>query len=356
MHIDTLKRNAWIGIAAMALAAAGARAEDNVLTAAEKAEGYQLLFDGTLDSWKATWVDYVQNDSTNTTLSSEWKVNSTDHTITLPSGNARDIRSKKKYKDFELRWKYRIDGNQGVIYRALLGYQNAWYTGVEYAINNVTNLGKDNPSAAYDLYAPNPIVYNTFSTGLWNEGRIVVIGDSVEHWSNGTKVVGYKYHSPGFWTAYNASKWVATGNRSLTNIVPGTQDVGKGYLTEGYLSLQADHGGKWQIKDMKITESPCFGPIKSDGTVCATTPIALGTPDRKVAFSQRRVGAGLLLEFPDETLKGATLLGIDGKAIATATVAAGGHRAEFAKAPGTGLYFLKLETGSGILSRKLNLL
>jgi hypothetical protein len=346
------------GAFAIFLSANVLHAEDNVLTNAEKTEGYKLLFDGTLDSWKANWVDYVQNDSTNTTLSSSWKVNTTDHTITLPTGNTRDIRSKKKYKDFELRWKYRIDGNQGVVYRALLTYQNAWYTGVEYAINDVTNLGKDNPSAAYDLYAPNPVKYNTFSTGLWNEARIVVIGDSVEHWSNGEKVVGYKYHSQAFWAVYNAPgcKWPTTGNRSLTNIVAGTQDVGTGYIPEGYFSIQGDHGGKWQIKDMKVTETPCFGPIKADGSVCpVTTAIGQANGEQRLPMVRQRVAGRLVLEFPGESIRGATLLGLDGRSLGRAAVS-GGSKAEFDITPKAGLYLLRTETASGTHIQKLNLL
>lgn len=358
----------WIltSMAVVSMGMGAVLAEDNVLTPAEVREGYKLLFDGKLDgttpgAFKSNWVNYVQGDSTNTTLNSSWKVNTTDHTITLPSGTIpEDARSVKKYKDFELRWTYKINGNQGVVYRALLTRDRAWYTGVEYAINDVTNLGKDNPGAAYDLYAPpTPVPYHTFDNGagLWNNARIVVKGDSVEHWSNDVKVVGYRYHSAAFWATYNTSKWVTTGNRSLTNIVPGSQDVGRGYIEEGYLSLQADHGGKWQIKDLKITENPCFGPIKSDGSVCATTSIAL-TRAQNIPIQyavQNRMG-GLVLTFADAAVKSASVVGMDGKVVGRGMVSEAGHMAEFAGSFKTGLYFLRLETASGAVTEKLNLL
>jgi hypothetical protein len=351
----------WI-LTSMAIVSMGlgaAQAEDNVLTPAEVAESYKLMFDGTLASFKANWVNYVQGDSTNTTLSSEWRVNATNKTITLPKGSIpEDTRSVKKYKDFELRWTYKINANQGIVYRALLTRDRAWYTGVEYAINDVTNLGKDNPGAAYDLYAPpTPVPYNNFSSGLWNNARIVAIGDSIEHWSNGVKVCGYKVHSPSFWATYNTSKWVTTGNRSLTNLVPGSQDVGTGYIPEGYLSIQADHGGAWQMKDLKITEKPCFGPIKPDGSVCASTSIAL-TRSRNVPvlFSAARNGDGFTLSFAQDAVKSAVVIGMDGKVVGQGVVSDAGRKAEFPDSFKTGLYFVRLVTASGAVTQKLNLL
>lgn len=347
-------------MAVSTLAAAPIMAADNELTAAEKAEGYQLLFDGsTFNSFKLNFVDYVKGDSTNTTLNQDkWRVNTTDHTIALPSGSATDIRSIKKYKDFELRWTYRIDGNQGVFYRALLKYDRAWLTGIEYAINDVTNLGKDNPGAAYDLYAPpTPVPYNTFSTAKWNTARIVVKGDSVEHWSNGVKVVGFKYHSPSFWTTYNTSKWVNEGPRTLTNTVPGRQDVGTGFITEGYIGLQGDHGGRWQIKDLKLTESPCFGAIKADGSVCPSSPISVdGNKAFKLDYSIHAGTRGVFVGINGDAVKAAQIVGLDGKRVATAAMIENGRKAEFSGMFKTGVYILKLDMGSGVVSRKFNVL
>ncbi len=354
----------WIlsGVAVVSMGLGVSQAQDNTLSAAEKVEGFKLLFDGsTVQSFKDYWVDYVKGDETNTNLDAKWKVNTTDHTISLPAGSTADVRSVKKYKDCELRWTYRIDGNQGLFYRSLMKYDRAWQSGVEYAINDVTNLGKDNPGAAYDLYAPpTPVPYNTFSTGKWNEGRIVIKGDSVEHWSNGVKVVGYRYHSKEFWAVYNAPncKWPGIGPYSLTNEVAGTQDVGTGYIKEGYLGIQGDHGGKWQIKNMKLTELPCFGPVKADGSVCPGTPIALArAKTMPVQYTVARRGLGMFsVTFPNDAVYGASVVGMDGKIVSTGTLSTNGHKAEFTRSLETGLYFLRLETVSGAVTQKLNLL
>jgi hypothetical protein len=335
-----------------------AQAEDNVLTPAETTEGYKLLFDGTLKSFQDNFVDYVKGDSTNTNLDAGWKVNTTDKTLTLSTGNTNnrsDARSKKKYKDFELRWNYRIDGNQGVMYRSLLTTDRIWLTGVEYAINNVTNLGKDNPGAAYDLYAPpNPVPYNDFSTGKWNTARIICKGDSVEHWSNEVKVVGYKLHSASFWTAYNASKWVAEGPRTLTNLVPGRQDVGTGYIAEGYIGLQGDHGGKWQIKNFKITETPCFGPVKTDGSVCPVSGIVNAKAAVHAGLPVFRTGRGLEVALPEGIVMAAHLVNLDGTLADRGSISAGDRKATFSGNFKTGVYFLKLDMAGGSVTRKLN--
>jgi len=334
-----------------------ALAQDNVLTAAETAEGYKLLFDGTLKSFQDNFVDYVKGDSTNTSLDAGWKVNATDKTLTLPTGytnNRSDTRSRKKYKDFELRWTYKTDGNEGIIYRALVTQDRIWLTGVEYAINNVTNLGKDNPGAAYDLYAPpNPVPYNDFSTNKWNTARIVCKGDSVEHWSNDVKVVGYRYHSQDFWTQYNVSKWVSEGPRTLTNLVPGRQDVGSGFISEGYIGLQGDHGGKWQIKNLKITENPCFGPMKTDGSVCATTSLT-GAQPITGNFAVFRTGRGLEVALPQGNVKTARLVRLDGTVADRGVISASDRKATFSGNLKSGVYFLNLDTAGGSVTRKIN--
>ena len=355
-----MKRLILTAAALLSIQMGSVRADDNVLTPAETREGFRLLFDGsTLASFKAEWVDYVKGNATNTNLDAKWTMNTTCKCISLPSGNTNDIRSVKMYKDFELRMNYRIDGNQGIFYRSLLTYDRAWQTGVEYAINNITSLNKDNPGAAYDIYAPpTPVPYNLFNTNLWNAARIIVKGDSVEHWSNGVKVVGYRYHSQAFWDAYNQSKWVAQDNKALTNLVAGNEDVGSGYITEGYLGLQGDHGGRWQIKDLKLTTNPCFGALKPDGsTPCdAVSNVDVAAKSKNVAFTSQRGSGNLTVTFASEGVRSASIIGLDGKVMSRASLSESGHTAVFPGTLKTGLYFLKLNLASGSTTQKLNLL
>ncbi|MDB5050535.1 MAG: hypothetical protein JWO30_3606 [Fibrobacteres bacterium] len=330
-----------------------ARAADNVLTPIEVQQGYELLFDGTLAGFQSHWADYVKGDSTNTGISAKWILDSACACIRLPSGNATDLRSVKTYRDFDFRMTYKTDGGQGIMYRSTVQYDRSWQSGVEYTINNVTYLGKDNPAAAYDLYAPDPVVYNAYNTGLWNEARIIVIGDSVEHWSNGVKVTGYKYHSPDFWEAYNRSKWYAESR--LTNKVAG--DRQSGYIEEGYLGLQGDHGGKWQIKNLKITDKPCFGPASPALSTCSPVSIRNDAMPGKTGYTVLRMGAGTItLTLADNGVKSASLIGLDGRLIVRASLTEAGRKAVFPGGFGTGIYLLRLDLASGSVTRKISLL
>jgi hypothetical protein len=223
----------------------------NVLSAEEKAENFQLLFDGTRAGFQQHFVNYIKNDPNTTTLSSEWALDPATQSIGTKI-RTEDIRSRRKFRDFELRLDYRCSGNEGIFYRSLLNTDRAWSTGIEVAIDNNTISDFNAPGAAYDLYPPKPNAYQLFNTGKWNSFRLRVIGDSVEHWMNGTQVVGFKLHSPGFWIAYARSKWDA--DKSVTFKIPGNKAAG--YIEEGYLGFQADHGGAWQLRNIRIKEFP----------------------------------------------------------------------------------------------------
>jgi hypothetical protein len=348
----------WIltSAALLQLGTGAVKAQDNTLSAAEQQEAFTLLFDGTLDSFKKNFVDYVKGNTTNTNLSSSWSVN-TDKVLTL-GARTNDARSVKTYKDVDWRMDFRINGNEGIFYRTLINTDKAWETGVEFAINDYTDATKDAPGAAYDLYAPNPNTYNLFASGKWNTVRIVIKADSVEHWMNGKKVVGYKYHSDDFWVQYNASKWNSAS--VLTNKVGGNRN--SGYIDDGYLGFQADHGGNWQLKNMRIqsvTKDVCFGPLKQDGHTACYVPTAIDQTGKTVSrlpFSSLRNPNGIAVSFPEDVVQGATLVGMDGRALAQGVITQGGSKAEFAGAFKTGVYFLRLNLASGQVTQKLNLL
>ncbi|HVY51904.1 MAG TPA: DUF1080 domain-containing protein, partial [Devosia sp.] len=59
----------------------------------------------------------------------------------------------------------------------------------------------------YGLYAPSADF--TRPVGEWNTGRIVVKGNHVEHWLNGTKVLDYEIGSPDWTERVAHSKFAA---------------------------------------------------------------------------------------------------------------------------------------------------
>ena len=128
-----------------------------------------------------------------------WSVeNSTLKTIV--GGNKVDIITKKKYKDFELvlEWKVSPIGNSGVFYFATEEGDYIWQTAPEMQVldNTAHHDGKRNVTSAgalYDLIAPIQDVSK--KVGEFNEARIVVKNNQVEHWLNGIKILNYEHDS-----------------------------------------------------------------------------------------------------------------------------------------------------------------
>lgn len=340
------KASLKVGLASLLLIGA-ANAQNNVLNAQETAQGFQLLFDGTIASFRANFVDYIQNNTTNTGLNAGWTVNSTDQSI-VTTGNTPDVRTRVTYRDTDIRMDYKNPGNQGVCYRHFVNQPNNWYTGVELAIdNNLNQNTKVTAGAAYDTYAPiQPNPYNIFSTGLWNALRIVAKGDSVEHWMNGVKVVGFRYNTASFWTAVAASKW--TGYPSFCLNIPG--DRASGYIQAGYFGFQGNHGGAWNIRNFRFLND-------TRGTV-TLGPIPVPTLKGEAAQNQRLElklsRQELRIQFSSTDVKSLELYDLTGQLLRRSNVASG-QREVVLGSHGIrkGLYFLRLETASGSIRRKV---
>jgi hypothetical protein len=81
----------------------------------------------------------------------------------------------------------------------------------------------------------------TKAVGEWNQGRLVVNGNHVEHWLNGEKVVDYDLYSADWTKRLLASKF---------------KDVPRyGREPKGHLVLQ-EHGSRIQYKNLRIKVLP----------------------------------------------------------------------------------------------------
>ena len=93
--------------------------------------------------------------------------------------------------------------------------------------------------AAYDMYpSPAGVVK---PAGQWNQARLVVKGNHVEHWLNGVKVVEYEFGSADWKAKLKASKFA------------GHPHYGRN--TTGYIGLQ-DHGDHVAYRNIKIRVLP----------------------------------------------------------------------------------------------------
>jgi hypothetical protein len=176
----------------------------NTLTLEEKQTGWRLLFDGkTLAGWRAY--------NKQSPPGAGWKV---EDGLLKKVGGQRggDIITEDQFGDFEFSWEWKISmgGNNGVKY--LVTEQRPSAPGHEYQMIDDTGhpdgkLGAKRQTAAfYDVLPPaadKPIK----PVGEWNLSRIIIQGNTVEHWLNGKKVLVYELGAEATRTALEASKF-----------------------------------------------------------------------------------------------------------------------------------------------------
>lgn len=120
-----------------------------------------------------------------------------------------DIITRKTYGDFELELEFKLSeaANTGIKYlvtRLRDAKGRKVLNGPEYQliddVHHPSVSGGKSPETStaslYLLYPPEPMAFK--GPGKWNRMRIVVRGDTVEHWLNGRRVVQYNRRSPDF--------------------------------------------------------------------------------------------------------------------------------------------------------------
>jgi hypothetical protein len=209
----------------------------NTLTAAEKSGGWTLLFDGrTLDGWRG----YKKADASGL----RWKIDDGALSLpaeTAPGTRAGDIISKDTFEQFELVFDWRIapGGNSGVKYFIVEDRDSA--IGHEYQVidderHADAKVGPHRQTAAfYDVLPAGDRPLKP--AGEWNTTRIVVRGQTVEHWLNGKKVLQYELGSPALKAAIEKSKF--KGSERF-----GTRQY-------GHILLQ-DHGNQVWFRTIKV--------------------------------------------------------------------------------------------------------
>lgn len=197
-HFRTLMIAAACLLSLQTLGAAKVGEAVNSLTPKEIQEGWVLLFDGeTINGW------HTFNDRG---TDPRWHVQNGELTLE-PSPTRKvsgaDLETDARFGDFELslEWKMSPQGNSGIFYRVDgKGYAHPWEIAPEYQL--VDNEGRDNDSplhqagAVWDFYAPVRDV--TRPLGKFNNMRIVVHHNHVEHWMNGVKLLSYELGSEDF--------------------------------------------------------------------------------------------------------------------------------------------------------------
>ena len=242
----------------------------NTLTAQEKAEGYELLFDGKslpTDKWVGVaskcerfpekgW--FVKDGCL--TMRPQHFIGDDGSWGDLPPedmklGGGGDIVTKKKYTDFAFKFDFRMTpkANSGVKYF----YDEKLNKGTceEYQVLDIGHPdytkgkgGNRQVAALYDLY-PAPLAEKAVKPiGQWNSGMVVSKGKKVEHWLNGVKVLEYERGSADFRKTVDGSKYKTWGKDADGN----PQRWGE--LKSGRLLLQDHTDSTVSFCNLKVKE------------------------------------------------------------------------------------------------------
>jgi hypothetical protein len=217
----------------------------NTLTAEERADGWELLFDGeTTDEWRG-YNDESFPDAGWTIEDGVLTIRGSDGSV---EGSGGDIVTKKSYDDFvlKLEWKISEGGNSGIFYRALEQPTQAiyWSAPEMQVLDNANhpdaNRGENGNRKSGSLYDLIPADPQTFTGhGEWQDVMIVADGNHIEHWLNGEKVLEYNLWTPEWYQMIRDSKF-----RNHPEF---------GDAREGHIGLQ-DHGTTAHFHNILIKE------------------------------------------------------------------------------------------------------
>ncbi|MFD2574486.1 DUF1080 domain-containing protein [Spirosoma soli] len=160
-----------------------------------------------------------------------------------------DLVTKENFKNFELNldWKISKAGNSGVFYyideaaNKVVDNGNSpnWLDNFEMQLLDDVDFNDKAPirsaGSLYDLIAPTNKVLKP--VGEYNQSRLIVNANHVEHWLNGVKVVDYEIGSPALSQLISKSKYKDNPRFAKS--------------TNGVLMFQ-HHGQKVWLKNIKV--------------------------------------------------------------------------------------------------------
>jgi hypothetical protein len=209
----------------------------NKLSKKEKAEGWQLLFDGTnFDGW---------HNFKGAGVRSGWQIK--DGTLVcVDPHNAGDIVTSNQFTWFELQLDYNISeaGNSGIMFHVTDAGDHVWSTGPEFQLeDNEKAADKIRCGWLYALYQPptnsatGQILDATKPVGQWNHVRLLVTPEKCVHEINGVKYFEYVLGSSDFTNRVAHSKFSKMPFFAKSDI--------------GFIALQGDHGSV-SFRNIKI--------------------------------------------------------------------------------------------------------
>lgn len=208
---------------------------NNAVNAQTTKNGWDFLFDSkTLNGWRTAQRDTLPDQS--------WYADNGVLIFDPAKGHGGDIISTRSFTNFDLSVDFKVSagGNSGIKYFLLpntsLGCEFQIIDDSRHPDARLGINGNRKTAAFYDVM-PADSTKPYKPAGEWNTARIVVKGNHVEHWLNGTKVLAYERGSEAFKQAIAKSKFNNT----------------KGFAgaTSSPILLQA-HGDMVSFRNIKI--------------------------------------------------------------------------------------------------------
>jgi hypothetical protein len=231
-------------ILCVGLAAFSHAQEPNTLSEAEKAEGWQLMFDG---KSLAGWHSFKKTSITD----NGWIVKDSSLYLRGPAAGALLAPEQFTYKNFEIRidWKLPDSGNSGIFLRYLETQdKESIRTGPETQICGKLHpdyrggIERTSPGACYAMFAPShPWIR---SAEEYNTLHVIMYEDHVAHYGNGSKLLEY---------FIGDAEWKARYDTSKYNSFPLYGDIHAGKL---FLQDHASHVWYRNVKIRPLAADP----------------------------------------------------------------------------------------------------
>ncbi|PHX92593.1 MAG: hypothetical protein CK546_09710 [Pedosphaera sp.] len=196
----------------LAFTALTAAADLNTLTSAEQKDGWKLLFNGkSLDGWRT----YKEGGK----IGAGWIVEDglLKKQAKISGGDMMTVQTTSGTANWELSWEWRIakNGNNGIKYfitearKGTLGHE---YQMLDDEGHPDGKVGAHRQTASFYDVLPPAKDKPTKPVGEWNQSRIVVKGNTVQHWLNAAKVLEYELGSTAVKEAVAKSKFSKIGD------------------------------------------------------------------------------------------------------------------------------------------------
>jgi hypothetical protein len=159
-----------------------------------------------------------------------------------PGGKGGDLISVQTFDNFEFAWEWKVapKANNGIKYLVTESRPNA--PGHEYQmVDDATMRNLKHKTATFYDVLPVQIPAKSNPPGEWNQSRLVIQGNYIEHWLNGVRVLEYELGSDAVKAALAQSKF---------KNAPGFGDKIKGHL------LLTNHKDEAWYRNLRIRELP----------------------------------------------------------------------------------------------------